>query len=379
VFVLGWLALAPICGVLAWRYGPPNSGKTTLHTLVTDLLRPLVVSADGQSTEAGLRQELGPDSLPIALDEFETDQRVNRLAGIMRLARSASSAESPVLRGTPEGKAMQFSLRTMFFFSAVNVTGMSPADETRIMMAELTAHDNDPQVGQSVAEALARFARLGPAWTGYMVSLAPQVDAAISAMSVALPSVNSRHRLNMATLMAGAFLALHGRAPNREEAQEWAQRYAPSVEHHGFAHDRDDAAEVLNYLLQHPVRSGDGVEMPLGHYLVQELVALQRGDRPNTLPDHTRITRSFDIRIVPDGEEPGWFIRNRSPAIDRAYKDTRWANGAWKRALGQLPGAVSPRDPMHFHTSGKHRCVGLPLELIPEPIELPLPPIKPAF
>ena len=53
------------------------------------------------------------DSRPVIIDEFESDQGRSHIAGVIRLARSASSAESPVLRGTPEGKAMQFALRTM--------------------------------------------------------------------------------------------------------------------------------------------------------------------------------------------------------------------------------------------------------------------------
>ena len=121
-------------------YGPPQSGKTTIHSLAAKLLHPLGISADGQSSEAGIRQTLGPDSLPILIDEFESDQHGSGLRGVLRLARSASSADNPVLRGTPEGKAMQFSLRTTFFFSAVNAGRMSPADQSRILLLELTKH-----------------------------------------------------------------------------------------------------------------------------------------------------------------------------------------------------------------------------------------------
>jgi hypothetical protein len=131
MLLLGWLAVAPVCGVLPWRphsfiYGPPNCGKSTIHATASNLLRPLGLSADGQSSEAGIRQMIKADSRPFIIDEFESDQGRSHIAGVIRLARSASSAESPVLRGTPEGKAMQFALRTTFFFAAVNPSGCRP-------------------------------------------------------------------------------------------------------------------------------------------------------------------------------------------------------------------------------------------------------------
>jgi hypothetical protein len=131
MLLLGWLAVAPVCGVLPWRphsfiYGPPNCGKSTIHATASNLLRPLGLSADGQSSEAGIRQMIKADTRPLIIDEFESDQGRSHIAGVIRLARSASSAESPALRGTPEGKAMQFALRTTFFFAAVNPSGCRP-------------------------------------------------------------------------------------------------------------------------------------------------------------------------------------------------------------------------------------------------------------
>jgi Bifunctional DNA primase/polymerase, N-terminal/Primase C terminal 2 (PriCT-2) len=210
VLLLGWMALAPICGVLSWRphefiFGPTQTGKTTLHLFIKNLLYPLVISTEGGSTKAGIRQTLGPDSQPILIDEFESDQDTVRR--IMRLIRSASSADSPVLRGTPEGRAMQFSLRTTFLLCAVNTTGMSPADQSRIVMLELIKHDRDEKIAHQIATEEAHFRELGPRWCAYMVSLAGLVQPALDTFQSAMPIADRHYRQNFATLLAAAFTA----------------------------------------------------------------------------------------------------------------------------------------------------------------------------
>lgn len=374
LFLLGWLAIAPICGALHQRphcfvHGPPNSGKTTLQTLATDLTRPLGLSADGQSTEAGIRQVLGPDSRPIFIDEYETDHRHDRLAGVMRLARSSYSADAPVLRGTQGGQALQYSLRTAFFFSAVNVTGMSPADETRIFVLELVPHSDDTDVGRFITAERQFFASMGPHWCAWMVANVTNLVRGLDVFEVAMPGLNSRHRLNVATILAGAFAALHGRAPTPEEAAAWVTQYADAISRHSRAHERNDSAEALAHLLGHLVTDGAGLTYPLAHWLGSEL-ELQRGRKaPNDLGEAGRIIGIHDMRMILTGDQPGLMIRNGSPAIDRIFHGSKWANGAWRRAFAQLPGAFTLRDPIRFPTSNlKHRAVGLPLEVIPPPM-----------
>jgi hypothetical protein len=227
--LLGWLAVAPVCGVLAWRphsfiYGPPNCGKSTIHATASNLLRPLGLSADGQSSEAGIRQMIKADSRPVIIDEFESDRGRSHISGVIRLARSASSAESPVLRGTPEGKAMQFALRTTFFFAAVNPSGMSPADATRLLLFEMLPHNNDPDEAAQIANDEAFFSDKGPDWCGHMAGLANVIPPAIAVFMKALPDIDSRHRKNIATLLAGAFVALECRGPTMPRPQRWPTR-----------------------------------------------------------------------------------------------------------------------------------------------------------
>jgi hypothetical protein len=368
---LGWLAIAAVCGVLQWRphiyvYGPPKCGKTTIHSLTARLLYPLVISTDGQSSEAGIRQTLGPDSLAILIDEFESDHSPAQLKGVIRLARSASSAENPVLRGSPEGKAMQFSLRATFFFSGVNPIGMSPADESRIVLLEMLMHDNDTNSAKRIIEEESFFKKLGPAWCSYMVSRATLIPAATGIIGRELPSLDRRHRQNMATLLSGFFVALHGRVPTSDEAQLLAREFEATVEMHAEALDRDDAKEALQYLFAHVVEG-----YPLGHWAAIHYMT------PN--PSHNnvhfsakRIMQTFDIAFDFDREPVCFYLRNGSPAIDKVFFNTKWADRAWMRAVKKLPDAFSPKNPIYFgSTGGKSRATGIPISYLPDAIEMP--------
>lgn len=369
----GWLAMAPICGALVWRphafiYGPARSGKTTIHTVASVVLSPLAISADGQSTEAGIRQTLGPDSLPILLDEFESDQNGSMLRNILRLARSASSADTPVLKGTPEGKAMSFSLRTTFLFSAINPRGMSPADQSRISMFELLMHENDRDVARRIAEDEAYFRTTGTAWCSHMIGLAHMVQPAADAIDIHLTG-DRRHRQNMSILIGAGFVALNGRIPTDEEARALAAEYAPAIERHALEIYRDDAQECLDHLLSHVV---DGY--PLGHWLACVRDEQQR--RSNDFADAERIVTNYGMRVNAESEAECFHIANGAPAMEVVFQGTPWAQQAWGRALRKLEGAFTPRDPVQFKVLGKKRSLGIPLSYLPEE-PLPLAPKGP--
>ncbi len=361
--LFGWLAMAPICGALAWRthafiYGPARSGKTTIHAIASLVLTPLAIAADGQSTEAGIRQTLGPDSLPILIDEFESDQKDTTLRNILRLARSASSADVPVLRGTPEGRAMSFSLRTAFLFGAINPRGMSPADQSRIAMFELLMHDNNRETGKRIASDEAHFRSTGSAWASHMIALAHLVQPAADAIDVHLTG-DRRHRQNMSILIGAGFVALHSRIPTDEEACELADKYSATMEGHALEAYRDDAQECLDHLLSHVV---DG--FPLGDWLFRLYEDMQK--RGNLGADAERIATTYGIRIISAGETAGLYIANGAPALEGVFRDTPWGKRAWEKALRKLAGAFTPRDPVQFRLLGKKRALGLPLDYLPD-------------
>jgi hypothetical protein len=114
-----------------------------------------------------------------------------------------------------------------------------------------------------------------------------------------------------------------------------------SAESHPEALDRDDAEECLDHLLSFVVE-----RYPLGHWL--GYVHEHDDSDEFHLGDARRVVQMHGMVLRPDGNEPGFFIRNRAPAIDKIFLNTRWTERGWMRALRKLEGSFTPRNPIYF-------------------------------
>jgi hypothetical protein len=279
----------------------------------------------------------------------------------MRLIRSASSADSPVLRGTPEGRAMQFSLRTTFLLCAVNATGLSPADQSRIVMLELVKHSRDEKVAQQIAAEEAHFRKLGPVWCAYMVSMAGLMQPAIDIFQLAMPIADRNYRNNFATLLAAAFIALHGRTPTTDEAAERVKSLASTMIRHAEETARDNSIECFEQLQAHIVQ-----HHTLGSWIATALLGPPDDDalkETHRIADAHRITLTYGITIrkLKEFEDQVYvIIRNQSPNIEAVFRYTVWNRGGWQRALRSLDGAIRPENPVRFGVDDKARGIGIP-------------------
>jgi hypothetical protein len=283
----------------------------------------------------------------VVLDEFESDANPARMASVLKLARSASSGDDTVARGTPDGRALEFMVRTGFLFGGINPKITTAADASRIVQVELKPHNND-RTHKAKMEALQQeLLSFSPGWCHHAVSLVPVLDETISVLKAALPPMDSRHELNMATLLAGVWLGLNGpKVPPAIEAQEFVGRYEALLVEHAEAHEADDAKDCLNHLLAWPFD-----DFTLGSKLAIRLAALQQKGHDNSNPISGCGIKVWD-------SENGFLVANQSPMLERVYAGTRWAGGAWRTALRRLPGARA-EDP-HFIDGVKVRCTFVP-------------------
>jgi GTPase SAR1 family protein len=163
----GWMFLSRICGSLSWRphiwiTGESGSGKTTImNSFIYPLLGNDIVFAQGNSTEAGIRQKLKNDALPVLFDEAESnnEREQNRIQNILSLVRQSSTdSGAHTLKGTATGEAMQFYIRSMFMLSSIQVQILMQADIERITVLNLipkrteNASDNWERLSKSLLD-----------------------------------------------------------------------------------------------------------------------------------------------------------------------------------------------------------------------------------
>lgn len=370
LFLTGWAVVAPICGVLAWRphiwiSGPSGSGKTWV---VTNIIEPLVgktaLQVQSATTEAGIRQALRSDALPVIFDEAESEDKSgqSRMQRTLELARQASSETGAgIIKGTAGGRAMEFCVRSCFVFASIGVAAIQRADTSRITPLELAKRGG--------ATGAAAFADLKALWAdslgqpGYSDALRARalsmartirVNSQTLARAVAAKLGDQRVGDQLGALLAGAFAVTTDKVFTDEEAA----RRVESLDWTPFLPDSTDTDEVqaLNVLVDSHIRVDDGQGAHTAS--VGELIARARS---NLAPVITEAAEATLLRhgIKLDSE---WLtVSNSHHSLRRMFADTPWA-GKWKDQLGRVKGAE------HMGATsfgaGKHRAVRLPIESV---------------
>jgi hypothetical protein len=90
------------------------------------------------ATAAGLWQAVGHASLPVALDELESEEDNRKNSNIIKLARHAASG-GQTLRGGSDHKGTDFTVRSAFLFSSILMPPMLGQDVSRMAVLQLNA------------------------------------------------------------------------------------------------------------------------------------------------------------------------------------------------------------------------------------------------
>lgn len=358
----GWCALAPICGVLSWRphawlSGPSSSGKSwAIRNIVRPMVGRLSVYTEGYTTEAGIRQEIGNDAMPIIIDEFESEKARDqlRVQEIVTLARSASSGDSAIIKGSASGKTQKFYVRAMFLFGSIGVAATQRADITRIASLELK--EGDPDYFHKTIVPLAMQTVMK---NGYCESLRARVlaNAAtihknIETFVMAVAEVVGDRRLGdqLGTLLAGAWSMYSTAEIDMQEAREWVAKHDWSI--YMPTRDEKDEIRALSVLTDAVIdvedKDGRKYRRSIGEML--EYLA------NTTLP--TEWTFVYPEALARHGirwDEERIAVSNSHAAIRRIFLDTPWAD-KWKHQIKRLDGLT---EGSCWISGGAHRVTYL--------------------
>lgn len=144
--LLSFIIVSPIAASLHWRpsiwlNGSAGTGKSTIQDkFVKRCLGDLQIHLEGDTTEAGIRQLIGCDSLPILFDEPEADSHksVEKIRDVVKFIRSnASGSTGRTAKGSANGTATLYQAQCMFMLASINTIVLDPADRDRISILEL--------------------------------------------------------------------------------------------------------------------------------------------------------------------------------------------------------------------------------------------------
>lgn len=276
----GWVMLAAISGAITWRphiwiTGAAGSGKSSIQkSFCAGLTRGFNVYANGNSTEAGVRQELKCDALPVIIDEFESnnEHEKKRVESVISLIRQTSTeTQAKTLKGTVTGDGVHYEIRSMFCLASINTNLPTKADVDRMTVlalrpptavgadnwfkleGELTRIEEDLEIsGRLLSRAL---------------SMMPVIMQTVKLFRRIAAKQFGRQRDGdqYGTLLAGCWCLHKSYVPGEEEAAAFIAKHDWSE--HREESDTDEALRALEAVLAAKMRVA-----PSGEFSVYEVV-----------------------------------------------------------------------------------------------------------
>lgn len=372
--LLGWCALAPLCGALRWRphiwlTGGAGCGKSTiLNEYIHHLMGGLDIFAQGNSTEAGIRQELHLDALPVVFDETEqnNDREESRMQNILSLIRQASTESGAVtLKGTASGESMKFLIRSMFCLSSIGVGIKHQADYERLTILSLRKKSDDADSAGSWETLKARLItmKLDPSLPDRFfmraLTMLPTTTHNIEIfVRVASKRFNSvREGDQYGTLLAGCWSMLKDSIATESEAAALIDSF--DWEEYRENAEMDDSSRALQTLMESRIKIAGCPDVSL-HEIIRCAVS---GTSPSGAEKLDKIMAEAILNRHGMKTKSGLIlISNRSQAVADLFRHTTYATD-WRNQILRCNGVK--RHPVTERFSGTpSKCIEIPVESV---------------
>lgn len=351
LLLAGYIALAPLCGVLRWRphvwiTGGAGSGKSTiLNSFVNLLLGNTALFAQGNSTEAGIRQTLKSDALPVVFDEGESNnaREADRMQNVLSLIRQSSSdSAAKTLKGTAGGKSMSFYVRSMFCLASIQAAIHHQADLERITKLELRNKGGDnsgdewSKLRDKLYAVIERDETIAMRLFQRSINLFEVTKQNIDIFSnVAANKFDSQRKGDQyGTLLAGCWSLINSNIATPEQAMELINAYDWTEYQEGT--EVEESEKALTYFFGCKLKTESHKE-----YTIYELLS-----EFNHVPDDVNKQFNYESEalktlkrndMIHDKDEGILYISNTSSHISNLFKGTVYEAG-WRDQMLRAKG-----------------------------------------
>lgn len=403
--MLGWLAIAPICGVLPWRPhlwldGPSGSGKSWLmNNIFHPILGSYALHVTSNTTESGVRNAIMGRTIPVMFDEAEGENTAGRtrMDAILRLARQASNdSMATVVQGVQGGGGTRSTrIETTMMFTSIMPQLTASADISRFARLHLAGPSaaltnqqfNDLLVIPSARLFTPEFSRRFVARMILHANLLRRTQK-IFVEAMANMGILQRHADVYGSLAAGAWLLLNdGEIADAGEAILWLTDMGVQTAIIDIAQaslEDQEYSRMVSVILASQIRvesQGQSYTMfeTIGN-LIAAGMQLNHGEDGLTINPQAaaEALMRYGIKLHPrhgpicnEEHPPGLVFHNHWKPLADLLKDTRYAGRDYDGVLMQVPGAAKTKSPVRFGAMGTSRGVFLPIDRILPGIEIP--------
>lgn len=364
--LLGWIGASLIGGALKWRpmvwmTGDKATGKSTLHEVLNGVHGPGGLIHATDPTAAGLWQSVGHASLPIALDELESEADNRKNQNIIKLARHAASGGT-TLRGGSDHKGTSFTVRSCFLFSSILIPPLLGQDVSRMAILQL---DNLEGVSAPRLEPK-KLAEIGAVFRKRLMEQWPRFAETLEMYRECLHKTGHGGRSSdqFGTLLACADLLLYTGLPMAADLTHWGEELKRST----LAEAEDDIADserCLSHLLSSLCDVfRDGKRRTIGSWIEE---AAGKGNQIVDA-DANKILATFGMRVEKKDDKASLLVANTHQGMSGIFRDTIWhgmpgSTGVWVQSLRRVSGAEASKTSTNFG-GAPARFTRLPLDNI---------------
>lgn len=374
--IAGWMILAPVCGALKWRphiwvTGGAGVGKSWFfRDIVAPLLGESALRVQSETTEAGIRQVLRHDALPVVFDEAEGNERkdIDRIQTILNLVRAASAEDTGMMaKGSAGGTAKTYRIRSCFAFASIAVGVSAQSDRSRVSVLGITQQkDPDKAAAQWKKLQEVHHEVVTPEFCARLrartIKILPIIieNTRTFARAVAAELGEQRAGDQLGTLLAGQYSLISEKRISYPEACEYVAGLDWSEERQAEGY-RDE-----NRCLQMLMETSLSIESAGSRWdrQVGELIELTARMKPSTSLVITELIdpihaddrlRRFGI-VVKDGFV---YFSNTSDQIRKRLENTPWSKNH-NKILSRVKTAALV-EPMRFAPGVVSRAVRIDL------------------